>query len=100
MNCKLEILHHLECILYPFGSTHCRMISRIRWGPPGGTVGKNLPANIGGARDRVGSLSWKIPCSRKWQPTPEILPGKFHGPKSLAGYHHKELDTTEHAHMY
>ena len=36
--------------------------------------------------------------SRKWQPTPVFLPGKFHGPKSLAGYNPwscKELDRTE-----
>ena len=45
--------------------------------------------------------SWvrKIPCNRKWQPTPVFLPGKFHGQRSLAGYSpwgHKELDMTEH----
>ena len=28
----------------------------------------------------------KIPWSRKWQPTPVFLPGKFHGQRSLAGY--------------
>ena len=28
----------------------------------------------------------KIPCRRKWQPTPVFLPGKFHGQRSLAGY--------------
>ena len=28
----------------------------------------------------------KIPWSRKWQPTPVFLPGKFHGQKSLVGY--------------
>ena len=40
----------------------------------------------------------KIPWSRKWQPTPKFLPGKFHGQSSLVGYspwHHKESDTTE-----
>ena len=40
----------------------------------------------------------KVPGSRKWQPTPVFLPGKFHGQKSLAGYSPwglKELDTTE-----
>ena len=40
----------------------------------------------------------KIPWSRKWQPTPVFLPGKFHGQRSLVGYSpwgHKELDTTE-----
>ena len=40
----------------------------------------------------------KIPWSRKCQPFPVFLPGKFHGQRSLAGYSpcgHKELDTTE-----
>ena len=35
---------------------------------------------------------------RKWHPTPVLLPGKFHGWRSLVGYSpwgHKELDTTE-----
>ena len=27
----------------------------------------------------------KIPWSRKWQPTPVFLPGKFHGQRNLAG---------------
>ena len=36
--------------------------------------------------------------SRKWQPTPVFLPGKFYGQRNLAGYipwHCKESDTTE-----
>ena len=40
----------------------------------------------------------KVPCSRKWQPTPIFLPGKCHGQRSLAGYSpwgHKESDTTK-----
>ena len=40
-----------------------------------------------------------IPWSRKQQPTPILLPGKFHGQRNLAGYSpwgHKELDITEH----
>ena len=28
----------------------------------------------------------KIPWSRKWQPTPTFLPGKFHGQRGLADY--------------
>ena len=35
---------------------------------------------------------------RKWQPTPVLLPGKFHGWSSLVGYSPwgcKELDTTD-----
>ena len=44
--------------------------------------------------------------SRKWQPIPVFLPGKFHGQKSLAGYSPwgcKESDAIEHArsaHLY
>ena len=40
----------------------------------------------------------KIPWSRKWQPSPVFLPGKFHGERSLARYSPqgcKELDKTE-----
>ena len=40
--------------------------------------------------------------SRKWQPTPVFVPGKFHGQRSLAGYSpwgYKELDTAEHTHI-
>ena len=39
---------------------------------------------------------------RKWQPTPVLLPGKFHGQRSLVGYSpwsHKESDTTEPLHF-
>ena len=34
----------------------------------------------------VWSLVRKVSWSRKWQPTPVFLPGKFHGQRSLAGY--------------
>ena len=34
----------------------------------------------------VGSLGWKDPWRRKWQPTPVFLLGKSHGQRSLAGY--------------
>jgi len=42
----------------------------------------------------VEKISWR----RAWQPTPTLLPGKFHGQRSLEGYspwHRTELDTTE-----
>ena len=44
----------------------------------------------------------KSPCL-KWQPTPVLLPGKFHGLRSLVGYSpwgRKELDTTERLHFH
>ena len=40
----------------------------------------------------------KFPWSRKWQPAPVFLPGKFHGQRSLVGYSpwgHKQLDMTQ-----
>ena len=42
----------------------------------------------------AGKISW----SRKWQPAPVFLPGKFHGQRSLEGYSSwggNESDTTE-----
>ena len=38
---------------------------------------------------------------RQWHPTPVLLPGKSHGPRSLVGcspWGHEESDTTEHEH--
>ena len=43
-------------------------------------------------------LSQDLLWRRQWQPTPVLLPGKSHGPRSLVGYSprgRKELDTTE-----
>ena len=45
----------------------------------------------------------KIPWRREWQPTPVLLPGKFHGWRSLVGYSpwdRKELETTEQLHWF
>ena len=46
----------------------------------------------------AGQVVWR----RKWQTTPVLLPGKFHGWRSLVGYspwHCKESDTTEGLHF-
>ena len=40
---------------------------------------------------------------KKWQPTPVVLPGEFHGWRSLVGYSpwdHKELAMTEQHHFH
>ena len=40
----------------------------------------------------------KIPWRREWLSTPVLLPGEFHGQRSLEGYSpcgHKESDITE-----
>ena len=49
-------------------------------------------------RQRIGKILWR----RKWQPSPILLPGKFHGRRSLVGYSPwgcKELDATELLHF-
>ena len=56
---------------------------------------KHLPAM---RETGVRSLGWEDPWRRKWQPTLVLLPGKFHGLRSLVGYSpwgHKESDMTE-----
>ena len=42
------------------------------------------------------------PWRRRWRPTPALLPGKSHGPRSLAGcspWGREESDTTERLHF-
>ena len=44
----------------------------------------------------------KIPWSRKWQPDPVFVSGKFHGQRFLGDYcpwGHEESDTIEHTHI-
>ena len=53
---------------------------------------------------RPGFDPWvgKIPWRRKWQPAPVLLPGNFHGQRSLVGcspWGRKESDTTERLHF-
>ena len=52
-------------------------------------------------RRRHGFNPWvrKIPWRKKWQPTPVVLSGKFHGYITLVSYSpqgHKESDRMEH----
>ena len=49
-------------------------------------------------RPRFNPWVGKIPWKREWQPTPILLPGEFHGQRSLLGYRPwdcKKSDTTE-----
>ena len=61
------------------------------YGFTGVSVIKNLPANAGD----VGLIpgSGRFPWRRKRQPTPELLPGKPRGQRSLVGY---DLVTKQH----
>ena len=53
-------------------------------GFPGGSDGKASALNVGDP----GSIPWsgRSPEEEKWQPTPVLLPRKFHGWRSLVGY--------------
>ena len=69
-------------------------------GFPGGSDGKSVCLPCG--RLRFDPWVGKIPWRRKWQPTPVLLPGKFHGRRSMVGYSPwgcKESDTTEQVHV-
>ena len=88
---------------------HLHMVT-LALGFPGGSDNKESACNAGdlGGEDPLeeglpmqemqAPGSGKIPWRREWQPTPVLLPGEFHGWRSLAGYGpwaHKESDTTE-----
>ena len=69
-------------------------------GFPGGSDGKSTCLQCGRPRfdPWVGKILWR----REWKPTPVLLPGKFHGRRSLVGYSPwgcKESDTTERLHL-
>ena len=70
-----------------------------RMGFPAGGSGRNLTAMQEMLkRCRFDPWVGKIPQSRKWQPAPVFLPGKFHGQRTLMGHSpwsHKKSDTTE-----
>ena len=69
--------------------------------PLNGASGKESTCQC--RRQRFDPWVGKISQSRKWQPTPVFLPGKFHGQRGLAGYSpwgHKESDMTGHIHTH
>ena len=68
-------------------------------GFPGGASGKELDCQWRRHKRReVNPWVRKIPWRRSWQSTPVVLPGEFHGQRSLMGYSPrscKDLDMTE-----
>ena len=66
-------------------------------GFPGGSVVKNLPANTGDIRDASSILRFlQNPCSRKWQLTSVLSPGKFHGIEEPDGLHSRGSQKVRH----
>ena len=48
-------------------------------------------------------IYWKAACLVQWHPTPVLLPGKFHGRRSLVGcrpWGREESDMTEQLHFH
>ena len=77
--------------VYPSGNN-------ILYGFLCGSVVKNPPAVQETQETWFHPWVRKIPWSRKWQPAPVFLPGKFREQRSLVGYSslsRKELDMTE-----
>ena len=56
---------------------------KFQWAFPGGSVGKELPCQC--SRARFSPWVGKMPWRREGQPTLAVLPGEFHGQRSLAG---------------
>ena len=107
-------IHIPICMLSRFC---CVLFFATQW-----TVAHQAPLSVGSSRQEYWS-AWPCPPPRdlpdpgidlcllcllwavslrlwrkKWQPTPVLLPRKFHGSRCLVGYSpwgHKELDTTE-----
>ena len=66
----------------------------------GGSDSKSICLQWG--RPGFDPLFRKKPCTRKWHPTPVLLPGKSHGWRNLVGYSpwgRKESDMTEWLHF-
>ena len=85
------------------------LFSHIKWllsleGFPGGTSDGDSACQCRGCR-RHGFDPWvgKITWGKKWQLTPDFLPGKFHEQKSLVDYSPwgcKQLDMTEYTYTH
>ena len=60
--------------------------SVMDWAPQEALAVKDLAGSVGDVK-RCGLDPWvgKIPCRRKWQPTPVFVPGKSYGQRSLVG---------------
>ena len=65
---------------------------------------KNPSVHAGDIRYMGSIPAWvrKLPCRRKWPPTPVFLPGESHGQRRLVGYsskHHRVEHDWAHMHL-
>ena len=85
--------------IYSPGDTNNFSVSSV--GFPGGSVVKNPSASAGGPREASSILGLGRSPGEGNGNTPEFLPGKSHGQRSLVGYNpwgRKELNTAKHIH--
>ena len=79
----------------------CDMVTLLQGFPSGSVVKKKKKPTYQCRRQKRPEFDpWvrKIPWRRQWHPPPVLLPGKFHGRRSLVSYSpwgRKESDTTE-----
>ena len=98
--CVHSVLWHHEKPKWGLRSVPCGLSGRslAQWSPsiyihtpnrvqgfPGGTSGKNPPANAGDEETQVRTLGWEDPWRRAWLSTPVFLPGESHGQRRLVG---------------
>ena len=91
-----SLVHRVDSFRNEFSSRETARAKALR--PVRGASGKeSARQSRRHKRRRFDPWVRKIPCRRKWQPTPIFLPGKSHGQRSLVGYSlpGKESDTTE-----
>ena len=75
-----SLLHSINFVYFRFLLfiySHSRNTLSLYFHFPGGSDGKSTCLQC--RRPRFDPLVGKIPWRRKWQPTPVLLPGKFHG---------------------
>ena len=93
-NPALNCMGPLTCVNFFYSKYH------RTWSFPHGSDGKSICLQC--RRHRFDPWVGKILWRRKWQPIPILLPGKFHGWRSLVGYSPwdcKESDTIEQLHF-
>ena len=107
-SCTYLCSYHSWCSLFPCIDSDSYLVSfsfsfkDFTISLTGSSDGNVSACNAGDLQCRFNLWVGKIPWRRKWQPTPVLLPGKFHRWRSLIGYSpwdRKELDTTERLHF-
>ena len=103
INLEFSQIHNLSYYLVSENFCCCLLFGCFypNDGFPSGSAGKELACQCRRYK-RSQFYPWvgKVPWRRKGQPAPVLMPGKYHGQRSLVNYSpwcHKDSDMTEHA---